>query len=66
VCMCGYCNVWVCVFMSFVMCGCMYVWVFWQLCGCFGNMCACIFCVLYCLYCVFVSFRLCIFILICY
>ena len=27
----------------FVMCGCVYVWVFWQLCGCFGNMCTCIY-----------------------
>jgi hypothetical protein len=49
---------------GFVMSGCGYygfcnVWVFWQLCGCFGNMCTCI-------YCVFVLFRLCIFILICY
>ena len=48
VCMCGFCN----------------VWVFWQLCGCYGNMCACIYCVLYCLYCVFVLVLLCIFILI--
>jgi len=31
VCMCGFCNVWVCVCVGFVMCGCMcgcvYVWV---------------------------------------
>jgi hypothetical protein len=27
------------------MCGCVYVWVFRQLCGCFGNMCTCIYCV---------------------
>ena len=27
VCMCGFCNVWVCVYVGFVMC------------GCFGNMC---------------------------
>jgi hypothetical protein len=40
------------------MCGCCNAWMFWQLCGCFGNMCTCI-------YCVFVLFRLCIFILIC-
>jgi hypothetical protein len=46
------CNVWVCVYVGFVMC------------GCFGNMCACIYCVLYCLCCVFVLFRLCLFILI--
>ena len=33
VCMCEFCNVWVCVSVSFVMC------------GCFGNMCTCIYCV---------------------
>ena len=38
------------------------VWVFWELCVCFGNMCTCIYCVLCCLYCVFVLFILCIFI----
>jgi len=27
VCMCGFCNVWVCVCVGFVMCGCVYVWV---------------------------------------
>jgi len=26
-CMCGFCNVWVCVREGFVMCGCVYVWV---------------------------------------
>ena len=52
VCMCGFCNVWVCVYMDFLMCGC-------GMCGCFGNMCSCI-------YCVFILFRLCIFILISY
>ena len=59
--MCGFCNVWACVCVGFVMC------------GCFGNMCTCIYyvlycfyCVLYCLYCVFVLFLLCIFILICF
>jgi len=25
VCMCGFCNVWVCVCMGFVMCGCVYI-----------------------------------------
>ena len=25
--MCGFCNVWVCVCVGFVMCGCVYVWV---------------------------------------
>jgi hypothetical protein len=32
-CMCGFCNVWLCVCMDFVMC------------GCFGNMYTCIYCV---------------------
>jgi len=45
--MCGLCNVWVCVYVGFVMCGCV------------DNLCTCIYCVLYCLYCVFVLFRLC-------
>jgi len=27
VCMYGFCNVWVCVCVGFVMCGCVYVWV---------------------------------------
>jgi hypothetical protein len=45
---------------------CVYVGMFWQLWGCFGNMCTWVYCVLYCLYCVFVLFRLCIFILICF
>jgi hypothetical protein len=27
VCMCGFCNVWVCACVGFVMCGCVYVWV---------------------------------------
>ena len=27
VCMCGFCKVWVCVCVGFVMCGCVYVWV---------------------------------------
>ena len=36
VCMCEFCNVWVCVCVSFV------------ICGCFGNMCTCIYCVVYC------------------
>jgi hypothetical protein len=54
VCMCGFCNVWLCVCVGFVMC------------GCFGNMCTCIYCVLYFVYCVLVLFRLCKFILICF
>jgi len=51
VCMYGFCNVWVCICVGFVMF------------GRFGIMCTC---VLYCLYFVFVLFLLCIFILICY
>jgi hypothetical protein len=46
--MCGFCNVWGCVCVGFVMCGCVYsyVWVcnVWVcvrvgfvMCGCFGN-----------------------------
>jgi hypothetical protein len=54
VCLCGFCNMWVCVCVGFIMC------------ECFVNVCACIYCVLYCLYCVFLLFHLCIFILICF
>jgi len=55
-----FCDVWVSVCVGVLTT----VWVFWQLCGCFGNMCTCIYCVFYCLYCVFVLFHWCIFILI--
>jgi len=27
-CLCGFCNVWVCVGMCFEICGCFYVWIF--------------------------------------
>jgi len=27
VCMCGLCNVWVCVSVGFILCGCVYVWI---------------------------------------
>jgi hypothetical protein len=54
--------IWTCV----VMCGWVYVGVFWQLCGCFGSTYTCIYRVLYCLYCVYFLFRLCIFILNCF
>ena len=37
--MCGFCNVWVCVCVGFVM---------W---GCFGNMCTCIVCTVFCVVC---------------
>jgi hypothetical protein len=49
-----FCNVWVFVFVGFVMC------------GCYGNLCTCFYCVFYFLYCFFVLFPLCIFILICF
>ena len=74
----GVCNMSVCVCVGFVICGCVYVRVWWVsvcvglqyvgvlMCECFGNMCPCIYCVLYCFYSAFVSFRLCIFILICF
>jgi hypothetical protein len=45
-----FCNVWVCLCVEFVTC------------GCFGNMRTCIYCVLYCLNWVFVLFSLCMFI----
>ena len=48
--MCGFCDMWVCVCVGFVMCGCVYVWVFHK------------YMYLYVL--VFSLFRLCIFILI--
>ena len=35
--MCGFCKVWMCVCVGFV------------ICGCFGNMCACIYC--FCIVC---------------
>jgi hypothetical protein len=38
VCMCGFCNVWVCV----------QVCVGFVMCGSFDNMCTCVYCVLYC------------------
>jgi len=60
--MCGFCNVWVCVCVGFVMCGC--VCVGFVMCGCSGNICTCIYCVLYCLYCIFILFRLCMFVVI--
>ena len=38
-CVCGFCDVWVCVYVGFVMRGCVYVWVL----KCVG-MCMCGFC----------------------
>ena len=45
--MSGFCNVWVCICVGFVMCWCVYVGVFLKLCGCFGNMCTCMCFVLF-------------------
>ena len=51
--MCGFCNVWVCVCVGFVMCGCVYVCVLLCvgvcMCGCFGNMyiCLSLYCFVY-------------------
>ena len=42
-----FCNVWVCVYVDFVMC------------GCFGNMCTCIYCVLFCF--VYVCYLFCLY-----
>ena len=44
--MCGLFNVWVCVRMGFVMCGCVYIlWICvcvgFVMCGCFDN-CVCV------------------------
>ena len=36
--MCGFCNVWLCECVRFVMCGCVYVWV-WSV-----WLCLCAFC----------------------
>jgi len=47
VCMYGFCNVWVCVCVCFVMC------------GCFGNICTCIYCVFVLFHlCIFILFIL--------
>jgi len=59
VCVCAFCNVWLCVCLGFVMCGCVYggeefcnVWVFvcldFAMCGCvcmcgFCNVCGCVY-----------------------
>ena len=41
--MCGFCNVWVCVCVDFVMCGC--VCVGFVMCGCMCGfvMCGCVY-----------------------
>jgi len=59
--MCGFWNVWFCLCVGFVMCGC------FDNCAGVLIICVLVFTVfLYCFYCVFVLFRLCILILICY
>ena len=66
VCKCGFCKVWVCVCVGFVMCGCVYVWVCvcvgFVMCGefenCVGVLVKCV--LVYTVF--FVLFRLCIFI----
>ena len=77
--MCGFCNVWVCVCVGFVMCGCrmcgfcnlwVCVCVGFLMCVFGGGIVMCWFCnvcfgnICTCNYCVAVLFRLCIFILI--
>jgi hypothetical protein len=42
VCMCGFCNVWVCVCVGFVMCGFCNVCVCGCVCGCVC-MCGCVY-----------------------
>ena len=40
---CGFCNVWLCECVGFVMCGCVYVWVFVFMCGfCNVWLCECV------------------------
>ena len=56
----SFCNVWVCVCVSFVI-----VWVFSELCGCFFSMCTCIYCGMCCLYWVYVLFLFVYYIIIC-
>ena len=47
--MCGFCNVWVCVCVVFLTCGCVYVWVL----QCVG-VCMCGFCNVWVCVCVWV------------
>ena len=37
VCICGFSNVWMCVYVGFLMCGCVCVCVSFVMCGCFDN-----------------------------
>ena len=49
--MCGVGNMWLCVCVGFVMCGCVYVWVVKCLCECVGLViCGCVY--VWGLYCV--------------
>ena len=50
--MCGFCSAWVCVSVGFVVCGCVYVWVF----SCVG-VCMYGFCSVW--VCIFVGFVMC-------
>ena len=60
----GFCNVWVCICVGFVMCGCVYVWILYCLgvcmygfcnvwvCECVGfEMCGCFGNMCTCIYC---------------
>jgi len=67
--MCGFCDVWICVCVGFVICGCFVMFgcvcVGFLMCGCF-DICAVFWIICILVITVFLSFRLCIFILICY
>jgi len=39
VCICGFCNLWVCVYVGFVMCECVYVWVLNCVVVCISGFC---------------------------
>ena len=59
--MCGFCNVWLCVCVGFVMCGHVYVWDMYCvgvcMCGCFDNVVGVlVICVLvFTVYCKFIT-----------
>ena len=64
------CDYFICLYLvlllfCFVMCGWVYVGVFWQLCGCFGDVDLYLLCCVLFVLC-FLLFLLCIFILICF
>jgi hypothetical protein len=63
--MCGFCNVWLCVCVGFVMCGCVCVWVLY--CVLVLVICVLVFTVFYVVGTVFfVLFLLCIYFLTCF